>query len=240
MRAVRGIAAAIVVPALVRRNVAGGAIQPAILLRRPAMKATLALLLAGVSLATGCSSQDNTEPTSQASPTATRSTETPVIDLVGRWERVVTCPELTSELGKAGLGPLAPYAWLGQTSSTGQSSFAPGSPKPTRARPCVGALPREHSHFFDATGQFGSLDWLGGQVDDGTYVPTGDSTLEIGQVTFRYRVVDHDTLLLTPMVTKAMVRQALARPKEYSDAGWAVSVAYAGHPWKRVPCEDWC
>jgi hypothetical protein len=153
---------------------------------------------------------------------------------------VLTCQELTSELKEAGLGPLAPYAWLGQTSSTGQSSFASGSPKPSRAHPCTGAVPREHSHFFDATGQFGSLDWLGGQVDDGPYDLTGDSTLQIGHVTFRYHVVDHNTLLLTPVLTKAMVRQALARPKAFSDAGWAVSLAYAGHPWKRVPCEGRC
>lgn len=153
---------------------------------------------------------------------------------------MVSCGELTSELTKAGLEPLTPYAWLGQTSSTGQSSFAPGSPRPTRGHPCTGALPRKHSHFFDATGQFGSLDWLGGQVDDGTYVLGGDSTLRIGQVAFHYRVVNGDTLLLSPVLTKAMIRKALARPQEFSDAGWAVSVAYAGHPWKRVPCEGWC
>ena len=47
-------------------------------------------------------------------------------------------------------------------------------------------------------------------------------------------------LSLTPVLTKTMVRQALAHPQEFSDAGWAVSVAYAGHLWKRVPCEGWC
>jgi hypothetical protein len=208
--------------------------------RRPAMKATLVLLLTLASLATGCSSQDAEEPISDASPGTTRSSETTVSDVVGRWEQVLTCQEMTHELDKAGLGPLAQYAWQGQTSSTGQSSFAPGSPKPTRANPCTGAVPRMHSHFFNATGQFGSLDWLGGQVDDGPYVLTGESTMLIGQVSFHYRVTDEDTLLLTPVLTKAMVRQALARPKEFSDAGWAVSVAYAGHPWKRVPCDGWC
>lgn len=230
---------AVVMPNDCQEKVAECAIQPANRLTRSAMKASLALLLAVVSLATGCSAQDNTQPTSQTSPAVTRSTEAPIDDLVGRWERVVTCQELTSELVKAGLRPLAAYAWLGQTSSTGQSSFEPGSPKPTAAHPCVGALPREHSHFFTASGTFGSLDWLGDPVDDGTYVLKGD-TVQIGQVTFRYRVVDHDTLVLTPVLTKAMVRQALTDPKEYSDAGWAVSVAYASHSWKRVPCEGWC
>lgn len=208
---------------------------------RSAMKAMLVSLLTVVSLAMGCTSQDSTGPRSVASPTVTTSsTGAPASDLVGRWERVVTCQELTRELKKAGLGSLVPYAWLGQTSSTGQSSFAPGSPKPTKAHPCTGALPREHSHFFDETGQFGSLDWLGGQVDDGGYDLTGDSSLRIGDVTFHYRVVDADRLSLTPVLTKTMVRQALAHPQEFSDAGWAVSVAYAGHLWKRVPCEGWC
>jgi hypothetical protein len=82
---------------------------------------------------------------------------------------VTTCQELVSELDMAGLALLAPNAWSGQTSSTGLSSFAPGSPKPTRAHPCTGALSREHSHFFSQSGQFGSLDWLGGQVDNGPY-----------------------------------------------------------------------
>jgi hypothetical protein len=204
------------------------------------MKATLVLLLILVSLCTGCGSEDTASPTADKSPAATGSTGTPVSRLVGRWERVLTCQELTSQLQKAGLGPLRQYAWSGQTSSTGQSSFAPGSPKPTRAHPCTGALPREHSHFFNEYGAFGSLDWLGGQVDDGSYDLTGDDTLQIGEVSFHYRVVDDDTLFLSPVLTKAMLRQALAHPEEFSDAGWAVSVAYAGRPWKRVPCEGWC
>jgi hypothetical protein len=204
------------------------------------MRAMLVLLLVLVGLSTGCSSVDATGPSSEGSPAATGSTGTPVSTIVGRWERVLTCEELTSELKNAGLGPLMQYAWLGQTSSSGAGSFAAGSPKPTNAHPCTGALPRKHSHFFDPSGNFGSLDWLGGQVDDGRYDVTGESTLRIGDVTFQYRVVDHDTLFLTPVLTKSMVRQALAHPQKFNDAGWAVSVAYGGHPWKRVPCEGWC
>src|SRR5215208_4475918 len=184
----------------IRSPEAGVAMQP--------MTAALVLVLTVGILATGCGSDDTEASTSEASPNVTRSTKAPVSDIVGRWARVVTCRELTQDLDKAGLGPLAPYAWLGQTSSAGASSFASGSPRPTRAHPCPGALPRRHSHFFGAAGQFGSLDWLGGQVDDGHYVVAGDGTLKIGIVTFHYRVV-HDTLRLTPVLTKAMVRQAL-------------------------------
>lgn len=170
-----------------------------------------------------------------ASLSATRDTS-----LVGRWQRTSTCQELVSALRKAGLGVLAPYAWQGQTSSTGITSFKPGSPKPTKTQPCTGALARLHSHFFTAQGQFGSLDWLGGQVDDGPYKIMNKGTFRIGPVNFRFRIVNNKTLTLTPVLTKAMVRQALADPAKFSPAFWAVSVAYAGHSWKRVPCKGWC
>jgi hypothetical protein len=153
---------------------------------------------------------------------------------------VVRCPELVGALDGAGLGALAPYAWLGQTSASGESSFAPGSPTPTSAHPCTGAIARIHSHFFNEGGQFGSVDWEGGQVDDGPYRIVDDHTLIIGDTTFRYRVLHSNTLMLEPLVTKPMVRQAVAHPKRFSEAGWAVSVAYAGHTWRRVPCEVWC
>lgn len=210
-----------------------------------ALVAAFALLLAVTTVTVGCSSKSSAgqPPETSQSPTSPRAA-TPVEGLVGRWERVVRCQELVGELSKAGLGPLALYAWVGQTSSAGQSSFAPGSPKPTRAHPCTGALAREHSHFFDQSGQFGSLDWLGGQVDNGPYRIIDSNTIRIGsppaEVTFHYRILHGNTLMLTPVLTKAMLRQALADPQKFSAAGWAVSVAYAGYTWKRVPCQSRC
>ena len=167
-------------------------------------------LFAAAAVTAGCSSNSATSPPAgTAHSPATAS-------LVGRWERVTTCQELVSELGKAGLAPLAPNAWLGQTSSTGLSSFASGSPKPTKAHPCTGALSREHSHFFSKSGQFGSLDWLGGQVDNGPYRIINNNTVYIGSppiaAAFRYRILHGDTLILSPVITKAMLRQALAHP----------------------------
>jgi hypothetical protein len=156
--------------------------------------------------------------------------------LVGRWERVTTCQQLVAELRKAGLGAAAPYAWLGQTSSSGESSFRPGSPKPTKAHPCAGAIPRLHSHFFSASGRFGSLDWRGGQVDDGQYRIVNSTTLRIGLQPFHFRILHGNTLMLSPVLTKAMIRQAAAHPQKFSPALWAISVAYAGHTWKRVAC----
>jgi hypothetical protein len=160
--------------------------------------------------------------------------------LVGRWARVITCQELVGALRKAGLGALASTAWTGQTSSTGESSYAPGSASPTSSQPCKGAIRRLHSHFFTEGGQFGSLDWTGHPVDDGTYRIIDAHSMRIGHVTFRYSVTGGNRLMLAPVITAAMRRKALADPTKFSDAGWAVSVAITGHAWKRVNCAGWC
>jgi hypothetical protein len=198
-------------------------------------------VLAFIMVVTACGSGTGAAATTTAAaPSTSVSAAAPSVGLVGRWERVVRCQELVSDLSKAGLAPLAQYAWAGQTSSTGQSSFASGSAKPTLVHPCKGALPRTHSHFFTESGQFGSLDWLGGQVDDGSYRILNSDSFRIGSVTFHYRILGGDTLKLSPVLTKAMLRQALAHPQKFSDAGWAVSVAYPGNTWRRAPCDDWC
>jgi hypothetical protein len=152
----------------------------------PAMRRILALMLTSGTLAAtavtiGCTSTSSThQPAGTSHSPVTSPTNRTAAGLVGRWERVLTCQELVNELGKAGLGSLTPYAWRGQTSSTGVSSFASGSPKPTKAHPCPGALNRMHSHFFSQSGQFGSLDWLGAQVDNGPYRIINNNTVYIG------------------------------------------------------------
>ena len=47
-------------------------------------------------------------------------------------------------------------------------------------------------------------------------------------------------LALTPVITAAAKRQALAKPLDFSTAGWQIAVAFPGHTWKRVPCKGWC
>jgi hypothetical protein len=160
--------------------------------------------------------------------------------LVGRWERITTCQQLVADLKQAGLGATVAQAWAGQTSSTGESSFRPDSPKPTAAHPCTGAIARAHSHFFSASGQFGSLDWKGGQVDNGPYRIINSDTVQIGSGTptakFHFTIHGGNTLTLSPMLTPSMIRQATAHPAGFSSAFWAVTVASAGHTWKRIPC----
>jgi hypothetical protein len=55
-------------------------------------------------------------------------------------------------------------------------------------RPCEGAVPLKHSHFFTTEGLFGSRDAEGDQVDDGTYRMPSERTVvvtkEFGDVAF--------------------------------------------------------
>ena len=65
------------------------------------------------------------------------------------------------------------------------NGFIPGVQSPDqlkdRAHPCRGAVPRKHSHFFTKDGRFGSLDWNGQDVDDGTYTLKGTNRVVIAK-----------------------------------------------------------
>src|SRR5437763_7818210 len=100
------------------------------------MKRTLALLFAAV-VRVGCGSNSPTAPPSSptSSPVAF-PTRVPAAAIVGRSERVVTCQELVSELYRAGLAPLAQYAWRGRPHRTASAASLPrvrSPPRPTHA-----------------------------------------------------------------------------------------------------------
>jgi hypothetical protein len=152
-------------------------------------------------------------PASQAEP------------LVGEWQRTTTCAELVRALKQAGLEKLAPEAVAG-------NGFVPGVTTPGQladpARPCKGAVPRKHSHFFTADGRFGSRDWNGEQVDDGTYEVVDDGTFvvskEFPDVTFHYRI-DGDTITFEPEILDGCSTFRCL---------WSVTVAYPGKTWRRA------
>ena len=85
-----------------------------------------------------------------------------------------------------------------------------------------------HSHFFTKSGAFGSLDWNGEQVDDGTYRIVRPGTVvifkEFPKVTFRYRI-QGNAIRFTPVVPKGCSSFRCV---------WAVTVAYPGKSWQRV------
>jgi len=73
-------------------------------------------------------------------------------------------------------------------------------------------------------------------VDDGSYRIANPTTVKIDGVWFHFAVKDGNTLSLAPVLTRAMIRRAVAHPAAFTPAFWAVTVAYAAHMWKRVPC----
>jgi hypothetical protein len=193
------------------------------------------LLVALAVLAAGCGSSES-EPSAEPTTAATTESAAPLI--VGRWEQVHSCPQLVKALEKAGLGAVAP-AIVGDY-------FPDQSPKQLARKPdlCKGATPQRHAHFFTEDGLFGSLDQDENQVDDAPYEVVNDHLVRIGEGEikgeFRYGIADGPALVLHPVITAADKRRALARPLQFSPAGWQVAVSYDGLPWKRVDCAGWC
>jgi hypothetical protein len=191
-------------------------------------------------LVVGCGGSES-EPSGEAStppPTATTPTTTAATTgLVGRWERFNECPQLVEAFEQAGLAELAP-SYVGDY-------FPDANPKELAQKDdlCKGAEPFVHSHFFDEAGAFGSLTENLEQVDDGSYEIVDDRTFVISKefpdVTFHY-TIDGDELTLSPVLTRALKKEALANPLEFHAAGWAITMSYPGQAWKRVDCSGWC
>jgi len=188
----------------------------------------LFLLLAA---AVGCGGS-NAAATTSAKPTS--SSDRPARSLVGEWQRVTHCRDLVRALTEAGFEDHALEAAAGNGFIPGVTSVEEIA-DPTH--PCNGAVPRRHSHFFTSDGLFGSRDWNGNQVDDGTYELVGDHTLvmpygfEEGppiQVEFHYRI-NGNTLRFEPVIPSDCstnhCREATA---------WSISVALPGKTWRRV------
>jgi hypothetical protein len=204
------------------------------------IRASIASLLISV-LVVGCGGSDSEpsgEPTTQP-PATTPTTTAETTGLVGRWERVNKCPELIQAFEQAGLRKIAPQFVTEYFPNAHPKELAPKLAR--KDDPCEGARPFVHSHFFDDTGAFGSLTGELQQVDEGMYEIIDDRTFVLtnANVTFHY-TIEGDQLLLTPVLTRAMKRQALAHPLDFSPAGGAIALSYPGHVWKRVDCSGWC
>lgn len=176
-------------------------------------------LLAFVIAACG---SDGTAPKSNGPEKKAPQTE----PLVGTWERVTKCAELVQAFKRTGLGKYAAEAVAG-------NGFVPGvrsvEQLADQSDPCKGSVPRKHSHFFTEDGEFGSLDWNGEPVDDGTYKIIDDDSFvvskEFPDVTFDYQV-HGDTVVFDPVIPDCS--------PDCFEAQWSVSVAYPGKEWHRV------
>ncbi len=170
---------------------------------------------------TACSGSARTTGETPEERAATPS-ESTVEPLVGTWEQVQRCEDLVSAFEQAGL-----ENWV--LEFVAGNGYIPGVSDKDEiadpAHPCKGSVPREHSHFFTADGVFGSLDWKGKQVDDGTYEIVDDDTFAIGEVAFNY-TIRGDTIMFDPVIPDCS--------PECFEAAWSVAVAYPGKSWERV------
>jgi hypothetical protein len=189
-------------------------------MRRAALGVIVLLTLSG------CGSSG--EPTATTPGTAAQpTTEIPSSALVGEWQRVNKCEELAQVLTQAGLETAIPEMVAG-------AELVPGvvndpNQLADKSQPCNGAVPRTHSHFFTESGEFGSRNHEGQQVDEGPYRIVDDQTVVIGQpgVTFHYQITNNDTLMLDPVIPDCA-------PQGCFEAAWSVSVAMSGHTWERI------
>jgi hypothetical protein len=146
--------------------------------------------------------------------------------VVGTWTATTTCAaQYEALMSWPGLRKYAVEMVAG-------NGFIPGVQSPDQlkdpAHPCRGAVSRKHSHFFTKDGRFGSLDWNGQDVDDGTHTLKGANKIfiakEFPSVTFPY-AVQGKTIRFMPLI-----------PKNCSTfrCAWSVSMAIPGTAWKRT------
>jgi hypothetical protein len=123
-------------------------------------------------LTSACGSEESqpADPAaSVASTSSTASTTTAATEeLVGRWEHMNECPQLTKALADEGLETIAP--------SVAGDYFPNSTPKQLAKKDdvCDGAEGFVHSHFFTDSGTFGSLTEHLEQVDDPRRRPRSD------------------------------------------------------------------
>ena len=196
-------------------------------------RSKLLVVMSTALLSTACSGTQDREsppaPSGQPGGKGNQPIATPATvgsSIMGTWERETRCEELVSALTEAGLDQWVLEAVAG-------NGFVPGVTAPDQisdpAKPCKGSVPRTHAHFFTEDGLFGSLDWNGDQVDDGSYELIGDDTFvvskEFPDVTFHY-VIDGDTITFEPVIPECS--------PDCFEASWSVAVAYPGEMWVRA------
>jgi hypothetical protein len=145
---------------------------------------------------------------------------------VGEWVGVHDCERIVTMLTRAGLSEFLADAVYGNGLVAGDPQ-ASGLKDP--AHPCDGAIQRQHSHFFTASGGFGSKDFNGERVDDGSYTLEGDDVVVINGKRFTYKI-DGDELSLEPEPVD--ISACTDRECRFG-ATWVLMVAMPGTTWTR-------
>ncbi len=145
--------------------------------------------------------------------------------LVGTWLGLHNCERIVDVMTAAGM----PEQGLLNVADSGT---VPGVTTvdgfPDVRKPCVGAVDVRHSHFFTASGLFGSRDSHGQQVDDGQWRIVDADTFTINGTPFDYRV-DGDELRM-----EAVDVGACPDPDEWCPEAWKLMVAMPGMAWERA------
>ncbi len=165
-----------------------------------------------------------TVPPTESAPSASAAAETPAI--VGEWVGVHDCARILAMIQGAGLDEFALEQVYGNGLVPGVTTEE-GLKDPQN--PCDGAVERQHSHFFTADGGFGSKDFDGQQVDDGTYTLEGDDGIVINGKRFTYEI-DGDKLSLEPEPVD--VSACTTKECKFA-AAWVLMVALPGTTWTR-------
>jgi hypothetical protein len=197
-------------------------------MRRSIYSALVALSIAVAACSGSAASAPVASPTTAASPSAEPSTSAAAsqASIVGEWVGVHDCERIVSMLRGAKLEEFLADAIYG-------NELVPGHPQASALAdpkyPCEGAVQRKHSHFFTASGQFGSKDFNGQQVDDGTYKLEGEDGLVINGSRFTYEI-HGDALSLEP---EPVDISGCATKDCRFTAAWVLMVAMPGTTWTR-------
>jgi hypothetical protein len=143
--------------------------------------------------------------------------------LVGSWVRTNSCKAFVRDMRSAGLPESILREWL----------VGPDAPFDPSA-PCTGVPETKHSHFFTASGQFGSRDEDGNQVDDGDYRIIGRHTLTFPshEQEFGYRIKVRYRINGGKLRFKVIVPHPCTGNCEEATA-WAISAFYRGPAFTR-------
>ena len=189
--------------------------------------AAVVIALSGCAVATGSTEDSATNPAASsdaASPSA--STSAISSEIVGDWHRAQTCQELASAFEAAGLA-VSHRGWL-------QGNFYGGAEGPSTGDVCAGAEgPLEHSHYFTETGEFGSHDQNGQDVDSGDYTLVDSDTLSFPShsTEFGFSREIHVDFAIDDGVATFHVNIPGSCDAACQDAhAWALS-AFASGPW---------
>ena len=176
-------------------------------------------------------------PIASASPIVTASPSTAATGspsaaaqaspIVGEWVGTHDCGRILKILTDSGLEEFLGDAIYGNGLVPGVDPSTTTVEDP--AHVCDDAVPRAHSHFFTAGGQFGSKDFNGQQVDDGSYRLEGDDVIVINDQPFHYTINGDELTLEPPTVDISTCTTKECR----FTATWVLMVSMPGTTWTR-------